>query len=186
MMGLTAISLDPSDVEYRVNVANVLMELQQPDRAVQVLQNAAKLAKTPEELMRTNTALLRAQAYTAAQDRITEENRRSTDGSGASTRVPHLVRRDSAANGPHHFVTGVLQNVHCDLQNMDLAVKTSGETVPLHSDNYYQIQFTSLGFQPDGDLKPCNDLEGKPAKVEYVEPANKSDSTHLVSIELHK
>lgn len=56
----------------------------------------------------------------------------------------------------------------------------------LHTENYYKLQFSALGFQPTADLKPCTDLENRPAKVEYVESADQSDAPHLIAIELHK
>ena len=101
--------------------------------------------------------------------------------------VPHLAqRKDFVPSGPHRFVVGVLKNVHCDTPDLDLAVTSGTKTLALHSDNYYKIQFTALGFQPSGNLNPCGDLENRSAKVEYVESTNKSDPPHLISIELHK
>jgi Tfp pilus assembly protein PilF len=49
MMALTAVSLDPANVGYRINVANVLMAMGENQNAVVVLRAAAKLAKTPQE-----------------------------------------------------------------------------------------------------------------------------------------
>ena len=79
-----------------------------------------------------------------------------------------------------------MRNVHCDNPNLDLAVTSGAKTLTLHSDNYFKIQFSALGFQPSGDLNPCHDLESKSAKVEYVESADKTDAPHLLGIELHK
>jgi tetratricopeptide (TPR) repeat protein len=195
MAGLTAISLDPGNVGYRVNEANVLMAMERGDRAVEVLENAAKLAKTPQEEEWVDHALTEARDYAAVQQRAAEEERRldalktasGQPGSGATeAAVPHLARRDFVPRGPHHFLTGVLKDVHCDSSHLDLALHMGTKTLALHSDDYYHIQFSVLGFKPRGDLKPCTDLEGRPAKVEYVESADKSETAHLVSIELHK
>jgi hypothetical protein len=68
---------------------------------------------------------------------------------------------------------------------MDLTVSAGSKTLALHADNYYKIQFTALNFQPSGDLKPCSDLENRPAKVEYVESSDKNDAARLIAIELH-
>ena len=80
----------------------------------------------------------------------------------------------------------VLNGIHCDGSRMELTVTSGAATIALRTDNYYKIQFSALNFQPSADLKPCSDLENRPAKVEYVESANKSDSPHLIAIELHK
>lgn len=197
-MGLTAVSLDPSNVGYRMNVANVLMAMQRSRDAVTVLQNAAKLAKTLEESQWIENALMHAQEFQAEQDRIAAEERHMDDmskapGSLATSAqvdneppVPRLVRRQFVASGPHRFVIGVIQDVHCGLQNMDLAVRSGPKSISLHSENYYKLSYSTLGFQPSADLKPCSDLTGRPAKVEYEESANKTDLPRLLSIELHK
>lgn len=193
-MGLTAVSLEPGDVAYRMNVANVLLEMQQGQSAVMVLQTAAKLAKTPEERRWVENALLHAQEYVAAQQRIADDQpptdgiKKTASGSPAASAqdapVPRLRRREFVAVGPHRFLTGIIHDVHCDAQNLDLSVQTGSKTIPVHSDNYYKVPFTALGFQPNGDLHPCSDLEGRPAKVEYEESADQAQSARLLSIEL--
>jgi hypothetical protein len=195
MAGLTAVSLDPGNVGYRVNEANVLVAMERGDRAVEVLENAAKLAKTAQEVEWVDHALSSARDYAAVEQRAAEEERRmdalktasgqpSTEGTEAA--VPHLAHRDFVSRGPHRFLTGVLKDVHCDSSHLDLALHVGAKTLVLHSDDYYQIQFSVLGFKPRGDLKPCTDLEGRPAKVEYVESADRSETAHLVAIELHQ
>jgi tetratricopeptide (TPR) repeat protein len=195
MAGLTAITLDPGNVGYRVNEANVLVAMEQGDRAVQVLEAAAKLAKTPEEVEWVEHALSQARDYAAVQQRAREEEKRldapgtaspQPSSGGTEAAVPHLAHRAFVPRGPHRFLTGVLKDVHCDSSHLDLALHVGAKTLALHSDDYYKIQFSVLGFKPTGDLKPCTDLEGRPAKIEYVESADGSESAHLVAIELHK
>jgi tetratricopeptide (TPR) repeat protein len=199
MMGLTAVSLDPENMAYRVNVANVLMEMGQGQNAVAVLRATAKLAKKPQEIEFVNNALLNAQTFATAQDEMKERQQQMREemanqevSSSASvtstdtTKAPRLVHRESVPNGPHHFVTGVLKDVHCDSLNIDLAVKLTARSMNFHADNYFKVQFTTLGFQPSGDLNPCAQLEGRPAKVEYVEAVDKSKAAYLFAVELHK
>jgi Tfp pilus assembly protein PilF len=196
MMGLKAVALEPGNVGYRVNVANVLMMTERPQSAIEVLRIAEKLAKTPEEVQWVNNGLRQAEGYLAVQQRMAEQKQRTSgadsgefstaSASAGNAPAPHLTRRNFVPKGPHQFLTGVLQDVRCESSNMDIAVKAGTKTLSLHSDNYYGIQFTTLGFQPSGDLNPCTELEGRPAKVEYVESANKSETAHLVSVELHK
>jgi len=198
MMGLTAVSLDPENLAYRVNVAGILMEMGQGQNAVSVLRAAAKLAKAPQESEFVNEALLNAQTFATAQDEMQERQQEmqeemanseassnATATSADTTKAPRLVRRESVPNGPHHFVTGVLKDVHCDSLKIDLAVQSATKSMNFHADNYFKIQFTTLGFPPTDDLNPCAQLEGRPAKVEYVESPDKS-TAYLFSVELHK
>jgi tetratricopeptide (TPR) repeat protein len=198
MMGLTAISLEPANIGYRINLANVWMTMENGQNAVNVLHSAAKLAKTPQESQMVDNALMHAQEYAENQSRYAEQMRRvheeekagNVSGTVSTTsgdRIPHLARRpEFVPHGPHRFLVGVLKSVHCDNPALDLTVNASGKLVALHADNYFSLPFTALGFQPDKDLNPCADLENRPAKVEYVESASPNVTAHLISVELHK
>jgi Tfp pilus assembly protein PilF len=200
LMELTAVSLDPANVGYRINVANILLAMGQGQNAVRVLGFAAKLAKSPQDSQAVDNLRMNALEYAASEEQIAEQNRHMNappqavmeQGSSAGTEVPRLAARNLAArkefvaSGPHRFLVGVLKAVHCDAPNLDLTVTSGAKTLALHADNYYKIQFTALSFQPSGDLKPCSDLENRPAKVEYVESADKTDIPRLIAVELHK
>jgi hypothetical protein len=196
MMGLTAVDLEPGNIQYRVNVANVLLERQKGNAAVDVLRAAAKLAKTPQDEMEVENRLMSAQEYAASQqeaknrtaaDAKVEAQVTSTTVITSDAKVPALSHVDRfVAKGPHKFVTGVLKNVHCDTTIMDLTVDSSGKLIALHSENYYKIEYSTLNFKPSGDLKPCQDLEGRPAKVEYVESSDASATARVLAVELHK
>lgn len=81
---------------------------------------------------------------------------------------------------------GTLQDVHCHEPGIDLNIAIKGKTMALHSGNYYKIGFSALGFTPKGDLSPCKDLEGRSAKIEYIESSAKPAVAYVVAIELHK
>jgi Tfp pilus assembly protein PilF len=197
MMGLKAVDLDPGNIEYRINIANVLLEMRQGQNAVAVLRMAAKLAKNPEEERAIENRLMNAQEYAAMQEQMAKRpgvmtevragEVTSTEEVASDAGPPTLSRRDNfVAKGPHRFVTGVLKNVHCDTPRMDLMVDAGGKTLPLHAENYFKIEFSVLNFTPSGDLHPCKDLEGRPAKVEYVESADGSATARVLAVELHK
>lgn len=195
MMGLTAVSLEPTNIGYRINIANVYITMQQPKNAVTVLQTAVKLAKTPADVQMANNALMHAQEYAESQERYEKEKAQyersmaeSSEGSSHAIEgpPPTLKRRNFVAKGPHQFLVGTLKSVHCDRAAMDLTVSSKSKDLAVHADNYYSIPFSALGFQPSSDLNPCSDLENRPAKVEYVESAKPDVSAQLISVELHK
>ena len=196
MMGLTAVALEPGNVGYRVNVANVLLRMEQGKNAVAVLRAAAKLAKTPEESQTVDNFLMNAQELADAQERGLAPHRMAEDSSAGATDpveegpddsdAPKLAHDTFVAKGPHHFLVGMLKSVRCRSQQMDLTVSAGAKSLDLHSENYYKIRFTTLNFAPSGDLNPCKDLEGRPAKVEYVESANQSAGPRVLAIELHR
>jgi Tfp pilus assembly protein PilF len=196
MLGLSAISLEPANVGYRANVGHILMEMGKNQSAVQALTLAAKLAKTPQEVEEIQHLVKTAQAYVdeerlSGESTVARNEGRQERGADQklvpNSDVPHLShRKEFAPSGPHRFVAGILNGIHCDGSRLELTVTSGAATISLHSDNYYKVEFSALNFQTSADLKPCSDLENRPAKVEYVESANKSDSPHLIAIELHK
>jgi tetratricopeptide (TPR) repeat protein len=198
MMAVTAVSLDPGNTGYRINVANVLLRLHDGKNAVTVLRAAANVAKTPQDIQAVDNALMYAMEYDSSQEEAAEPRPTSSDKvtavPGASMqRTPSDTNGPSpdhsdrfVASGPHRFVVGVLKGVHCDPPQIDLTVESAGKSLALNAENYYDITFTALNFAPSADLNPCRDLEGRPAKVEYVESADKSAVARVLAVELHK
>jgi predicted Zn-dependent protease len=196
MMALTATQLDPGNVHYRMTGANILMEMDRGADAVTVLRGALKLAKSPEETAMVQNDLAQAERYAAARAQMAQQNGRSAevlraditanDTSTAEVNIHSQDIEEGIPTGPHHFLVGTLQNVHCHEPGIDLNIAVRGKTMALHSGNYYKIGFTALGFAPKGDLSPCKDLEGMAAKIEYVEPSATPAAAYLVGIELHK
>ena len=204
MMALTAVQLDPGNVNYRMTGANILMEMDRGADAVAVLRGALKLAKSPGEIAMVQNNLAQAERYVTARARMSERNSRPTEM--VRTNVEANVEADVEVNdtstaegythsehveealptGPHHFLVGTLQDVHCHDPGIDLNIAAKGKTMALHSGNYYKIGFTALGFTPQSDLNPCKDLEGMAAKIEYVESSAKPTAAYVVAIELHK
>jgi Tfp pilus assembly protein PilF len=189
MMALTAVQLDPGNAGYRVNAANVLMQMDRGTDAVVVLRGALRVAKSPEETAMVQNILTQAEQYVNARDRQVEElkanvqaNASSAGEGSANAETPE----EELPKGPHRFMAGTLQNVHCHGPGIELTVAAKGKTIALHRGNYYKIEFTALGFTPKGDLSPCRDLEGVSAKVEYVESSAMPATAYVVAIELHK
>jgi len=197
MMELAAIGLDPGNIRYRVNVANVLVQMQQTQQAIQVLQQAAKLAKSPAEEQMVENFLMHTQEYASAlaeqaerqkqNQELAHVSEKEEDSDASGTFVPKLEHRDTfVEKGPHRFLVGVLKDIHCTAPELDLTVASKVKTLTLHAQNYYKVQFTALNFAPSDNLNPCKDLEGRPAKVEYVESADPSVAPRVLSVELHK
>jgi tetratricopeptide (TPR) repeat protein len=195
MMGLNAVQLDPTNLSYRLTVANILLMMERGNDAEAVIRNAMHFAKTPQETATAESFLQHTEEYAEAQEtsrRFNEELKAGTaqvtatgtvaEAEGASASPP---AEEPVPNGPYHFMVGVLKDVRCNAPAMDLNLVSGGKTLALHTGNYFKLSFSVLNVTLKGDLNPCVDLEGKPAKVKYAE----SPSTHsavVVAIELHK
>jgi tetratricopeptide (TPR) repeat protein len=199
MLTLNAVQLDPTNIQYRINAAYVLVAQQREKDADAALQVALKLAKSPGEVAAIQNAMEMAQQSEASRQQVEEQNRRfkeemaaeSTATTGSASSASSADEKPVSAerlNGPHHFVTGTIKNVRCTSpSNMDLDVDGGGKILSFYTHNYYKLAFTALNYTPKGDLHPCSDLEGMQAKVEYVETGTGASKLGgLVSIELRK
>jgi len=191
---LQAVQLDPNEITFRLNAAILLANSQHEQDAIAVLQDAQKLAKTPEQTAAVQNAMQFAQQAQAMRKAQGEESLRFHEEMEGTAQQNETVSAEPAPSpeveealkGPHRYVTGTIKNVRCTAPAaMDLDVDAGGHTVSLHAHNYYKLRFTALGFMPKSDLQPCNDLEGAHAKVEYIEGAAPK-TNGLVAIEMHK
>ena len=69
-LALNAVQLDPGNLHYRLTTANILLQMQRPTDAIAVLQNAASLAKTPDEASSVQNLMEAAQQYQASREQL--------------------------------------------------------------------------------------------------------------------
>jgi len=199
MLDLNAVQLEPGNLTYRLNTARTLLLLQRIPDAIAVMEAAKGLAKTPEQFDLLQNQMRAAEQYLAAQKRLAEEraeNRQIEAPAAAETvpadkeaDTPSIPRRKSATL--HHpsrrTVTGTIRNVRCFVPAiLELHIADEKEALTLHSDNYYKIEFSALNYTPTGELRPCADLEGMHAQIEFLQAAGKSGKNQIVSVELSK
>ena len=195
-LALNAVQLDPGNLHYRLNTANILLQMERSKDAIAVLRNAMILAKTPDEIASVQNLLDAAQQYQLAHEQI-EQEQQSAPGihpaalpGQSSAQAPMDSAKQSASEnqrGPHRSMKGTIRDVRCTQPAiMELKVESDGKALSLRSDNYFKIQFTAVGFTPAGELHPCTDLEGMKAHVEFFETLGKSAEGQISSIELSK
>jgi hypothetical protein len=188
LMALSAIKLEPANLGYRMDAANVLLQMERGSDAVAVIRNAIHLASSPQETAMISNFLQHAEEYARAQEQnqhFSEQMKAGTTAVEVNTHVATDAHDEALPGGLHRLVIGVLDNVHCNAAAMDLDVIAAGKTLGLHSGNYFKVVYSTLGVTLKGDLNPCTELNGRPAKVEYVDSANKGPAV-VVAIEIHK
>jgi tetratricopeptide (TPR) repeat protein len=113
---------------------------------------------------------------------------RRVDGKviGKIEATPNYPTADST--GPRHTVKGILRDVRCSYSNvLALTVdQPSGQKTTLYTNNYYKVVFTTINYEPDGDIKPCTGIEDMKASVKYAEVTDKSVAGQILAIDLSK
>lgn len=214
LLNIQAVVLEPENIRYRIDAADVLAEEQQFPGAIGVLNLAQKIAKTPEETLMIQQRienieqhqeyLSRAQARheetgTHAGQTTTLQSDspvidakkvmvfRRVDGKimGKAEDPPDYPTGDST--GPQHTVQGILRDVTCSYPTvLALSVDHAGKTIALYNNNYFKIVFTTANYEPEGDIKPCTGIEDMKATVKYADVTNKTVAGQILSIELSK
>jgi tetratricopeptide (TPR) repeat protein len=212
MLNIQAISLEPDNLNYRLNAAVVLMNEQRYDGAVAVLKAASHVARTPEQAASVQARIDQIEQYNTAVERMRQEEKAaSTENISTSvtdTRTMTMTSSDGrlvilrpdaarqtpkypteAPTGIRHTTRGILRGVHCSYPTiLTLSVDQAGKApaVSLYRNDFSLIEFSATNFTPKGDLNPCTDIEGMKAKVGYAEVSDKSVAGQILSVELSK
>lgn len=185
MLNVDAVTLDPSNINYRLNAADVLAASQDFTNAIHVLTSAEPLAKNPAETVLLESRISQIKQYQAQAARAEESARAVTqnalDGNlGHATTMTAPVpgkaqEKEEPVTGPHRVMSGVLGGVTCVYPSTIIFdVKQPGKTTSLYSNSLLDIDFTAQNVTPQGNLNPCADLDGMKARVTYVEVSNKT------------
>jgi tetratricopeptide (TPR) repeat protein len=203
ILNLKALELDPGNLSYRLNAANILLEMDKGTDAIRVLQQTLKVAKTPQEHALVDSRLQFIQTYQQAQSQQataqkTQEAQSNGGGEPSSTQARIVILEKVDPNAPKHpdetpygatrVVTGTVRNAACSYPSiLDLKiVGGTGKTLSFYSNDYFKINFSASNFTPKGDLHPCTDLNGLKARVEYSETSDKAEDGQIVSMVLSK
>ena len=217
-LNLTAVQLEPENLAYRLNTANVLAENRQFSDALRVLKLARPLAHSLSETDAVTTRIDQVESMEASETQLRQQQtaQQQTGGSPSSngpqrtsvntiTETTTISRRDGkivvtatpggpaqpafpagAPTGAHHTASGVLRDIVCtDPTLITLTLDTPGKHVPLYSNNYFKITFTTT-YDTDEDILPCTKIEGLKAKINYGEVADARVAGQILSIELSK
>ena len=200
-LSVTAVTLDPENLYYRMNAANSLAEAGNTSNALSVLKTAKGYAKTPREKTMIDDRIASMELYQSKMERNKAEDaegKAAVSGSANGDRTasvvhvqpveqPEHVYPADAPNAPKHTVAGVVRDVHCAYPTvLTLSIEAGGKTVPLYTNNYYKVPFRT-NFEVKDSLNPCKMIEGMKAKVEYAEvTSDKTVVGQVTAIELSK
>jgi tetratricopeptide (TPR) repeat protein len=195
-----AIQLEPETLNYRLNAANVLAENQQSGNAIKVLKAAMPYTKIESDKQMVQSRIADLQRYVDAVEASKQQSQREVVANkvvstiqvnadktltiSAAEAAPEYPAGD--ATGPHHTITGVLQDVTCDFAVLTLTVNRPAGPVVLYTNNYYKVTYSTLGYISKEAISPCHGIEGMKAKVEYAEVSDKRVAGQIMSIELTK
>jgi tetratricopeptide (TPR) repeat protein len=191
-MIVKAIKLDPSQLAYRMNAANLLMNAGDYAGSLKVLASCAGLAKNPGEV---NMVRSRVEQVQQMQTLIAERSPVvpvDTDASN-SPKVIDVVKETPPKHptepptGAKHFAEGIVRGATCSYPaTLEFHVEGAGKTVSVYTNDYFKIDLSALGVTPDGSMNPCTDFEGKRVRIQYAEVSDKTVDGQVIAVQLRK
>jgi len=188
ILNAQAVQLEPENLFYRLNAANVLSQQQLYSDAIGVLKQAIPVAKTPDQIALVQNRIKQLEQFEAASpnpNKTTVFQRVNGKIIGITEDTPNYPTGDS--KGPQHTIKGTLRNIRCSYPTvLALSMDQAGKTITLYTNNYYKVVFTTANYEPDGDIKPCTGIEDMKATVKYAEVSDKNVAGQILAIELSK
>jgi tetratricopeptide (TPR) repeat protein len=204
-LALQAVTLDPSNVQYYLIAASILLRMNDPSNAVLVCQKAALLAKTATEFNAVQRELESAEQFRDALDRQKQAEqemlaaRRAEAQAAAAQSVPSsstaedpdlqppVLMHRPENQGPRDESEGVIKSVTCSSPAvLDMVFQTHHQILLLHSDNYFQVEYRALNFTPRGELNPCQQISGMKARAVFYDVKGHAEKGILISVDLMK
>lgn len=193
LLNAKAVQLEPGNVYFRVNSANVLLAAGKYADALSVLNSALKVAKNPQQTSMVQNSIEQVQSFEAERARMEAENQAmNADAKPVKMEVyvdnmPKLKHPTMPAGGPKHVADGVIKGVACTPPAaLEFQLAGKSKTFALYMNDYFKLELSVLNFTPSGSMDPCSDFEGMKAKVEYIDSSDTTVDGQIVSVELRK
>jgi tetratricopeptide (TPR) repeat protein len=202
-MATAAVSLEPGNIYYRLDYAEVLDRMGRVADAVEVAERAATTAQTPDEHTAALAVLANAQEYRndQKQAKVRQEAaekaralapREAANGSNvdADSFPPNTVVLVKHSPRPEllpsrSVVEGTIKGSKCSgLSTLELALSSSTGEIQLFSDSYTKIPYSALNYTPIGILNPCVELEGRHARITYHPAKSQPHQGEIVAVEV--
>lgn len=191
-MIVKAVKLDPSQIVYRMNGANLLMMAGSFDSAAKVLATCLKLAKNPSEVAMVQSRLDQVQQMQNVLSQRSPVVSVDSD-EDKSPKVIDVVKETPPKHptepptGAKHFAEGLVRGASCSYPStLEFRVEGGGKAVSVYTNDYFKISLSAVGFTPQVSMNPCTDFEGKKVRIQYAEVSDKTVDGQVIAVELRK
>ncbi len=186
-LGLQATKLEPAELRHWLNVCQILATMGRYDEASQIASDVAKAAESERDrnmaqsiiseiTTRREWSLEAKKRDEALRQQAKEREERRRKNTEAAEQVQPDLLQSGPANpsvapvkrGPAGRITGVVKSVKCDYPAiMDIVIESDGMQQKFRAENYYRVQYESVGGPGKTGFEPCEDLEGKTVRVDF-------------------
>lgn len=199
-----AATLEPGSVFLQVNLAHVLLRLERLEEARRAALRAAARAETDAE----RTAVEQLQFALSQYEDL--RARRALEASGEAPRLsrrppfgpappaplpPAPPAEERARRAPRRerqdldsaTATGKITRVTCSAEReMELVLEFDRHTLVLRAEDYAEIEYRTVGWNPPENFLPCRHLPERTAEVNYLVVSRRPFRGEIVSITIRE
>ena len=146
-------------------------------------EESAARAAVPASALRADQMDAKSDQVAVRSDGVPAEKVSGPAGPPPDPNAPVLKRRV-----PPNEVTGVVIQVHCEANEMEVTTKVDARPAPLvfHAKDRTRIGYSSNLAAIHNDIEPCNELKGHTAKLDFTPSQSKWLDGELTHIEIEK
>lgn len=200
-----AATLEPGSVNLQVNLAHVLLRLERLEEARRAALRAAARAETDAERMAVEQLQFALSQYEDFRSRRALEiagsrpqlSRRPPPGPTPALPPPPAEppAADRARATPLRerqglesaTATGKISRVTCgDDLEMELVLEFDRHTLVLRAEDFSEIEYRTVGWNPPANFLPCQHLRERTAEVKYLVVSRRPFRGEIVSITIRE
>lgn len=184
-----ALQLEPANINYQLDYAEVLVQMHQLDDAQRMAVRARDSASEPQQKASAEQflkyvdqvrSIAAARSSQFAPQNATADTGLNPSG-GTSSRRPKM-----SPPGVPMEMRGTVRDVKCNGQELEVTLVARDVQFNLHSRNYSHVDFDTRTPIQTRDYDPCAGLKGHDVTVEFVPVENKPYDGEIHSVAIDK
>jgi len=181
-----AVTLEPANNSYQLDLAQVLVHMQRYDEAQRIAVRARDDASDSRQRAHVEEFLnyvQRAREYDAVRPAAASGQRTAGDAATSGSRMPRPSRAEPTVSTK---IQGKVKDVSCDGKEMKLTVSVREVDFDLHARDYTRVSFSEGAPFESGKFDPCKQLSGRDAAFTFIMVENKPFDGEIQSVEIEQ
>lgn len=185
-LGQKAVTLEPVNTSYQLDLAQVLVHMQRYDEAQRLAVRARDGASDSQQRAHVEEFLnymQRVRDYQAGRPASSSEQKTTGDATASGSRMTRPSRAEPTVRTK---IQGKVKEAVCDGKEMKITLTVREVDFDLHARDYSRVSFSEGTPFESGKFDPCTQLSGHDAEVTFIMVDNKLYDGEIQSVEIEK
>jgi len=181
-----AVTLEPANTSYQLDLAQVLAHMQRYDDAQRIAVRARDNASDPRQRAQVEEFLnyvQRVREYEAVRPAAASGQRTAGDSATSGSRMSRPSRAEPPVSTK---IQGKVKDVACEGKEMKVTVSVRDVDFDLHARDYTRVSISEGTPFESGKFDPCKQLSGRDAEFTFIMVENKPYDGEIQSVEIEQ